>query len=250
MTVQHQGDRLDALFLSPHPDDVELFCGGTVARLVEMGKRVAIVDLTAGERASNGTVEQRRAESLVAARTLGLETPRLVLGLPDAGLDEKDPGQLKRVLELLRATRPRALFAPHPQDRHPDHVAAGKLAREAFAVDEELGEAGAKGADGPRPLVGALYEYPCHFRIDPQIFVDVSQQMERRRDTLAAYQSQFVRGEGQVETPINEPGFLAANEARLRDWGVQAGVEFAEGFLLAAARGAEPLANWTGEKRG
>ena len=72
---------LDALFLSPHPDDVDIFCGASVATLAARGRAVAIVDLSAGELASNGTPEGRRADSLRAAAALGLGEERGVLGL-------------------------------------------------------------------------------------------------------------------------------------------------------------------------
>jgi bacillithiol biosynthesis deacetylase BshB1 len=223
-------EALDALFLSPHPDDVELFCGGTVARLVQAGRRVAIVDLSAGERASNGSVEERRAESQEAARALGLRTPRRVLGLPDAGLDDRDPEQLRIVVDLLRETRPRVLFAPHPKDRHPDHEAGGRLARRAMFF---AGLASYE-ARGEPHRVETLYEYPCHWRAEPSFLVDVSPHMDHRRAAIEAYRSQFVRAPGAVATPINQSDFLVRNEARLREWGAACGVEFAEGFLCAS----------------
>jgi hypothetical protein len=41
--------KLDALFFAAHPDDVELSCGGTAAKLVKSGKKIGITDLTQGE---------------------------------------------------------------------------------------------------------------------------------------------------------------------------------------------------------
>ncbi len=236
---------LDALFLSPHPDDVELFCGGTVARLVAQGSSVAILDLTAGERASNGSVEGRRQESLTASRALGLASWRPVLELPDGGVDDGSDEQLNRLVEFLRAARPRVLFAPHPVDRHPDHVAAGKLARRACSLAGRS-EYAATGA--PHQLDG-LYEYPCHQLVPTHFMVEVSDHMDARREAIAAYRSQFVREEGSVETPINQPGFLARNEARVRDWGKQVGVEFAEGFLGEGSPAEDRLSISRGEKQ-
>lgn len=132
MNRARRKSEVDALFLSPHPDDVELFCGGTVARLVEAGSEVAIVDLTRGEMSSNGTVEERREASLRAAEILGVKEEREVLGFPDGGVKEHDAQQLKVLVELLRVRRPQLLFAPYGVDRHPDHVAAGALARRAI----------------------------------------------------------------------------------------------------------------------
>jgi bacillithiol biosynthesis deacetylase BshB1 len=221
---------LDALFLSPHPDDVELFCGGTVARLVEAGSEVSIVDLTRGELSSNGTVEERREASLRAAEALGVKHEREVLGFPDGGLNEHDAKQLLALVELLRARRPQLLFAPYHVDRHPDHAAAGSLARRAkfFAGLKRYAASG----DVFRPRL--LLAYPCHTPVPVSFTVDVGRVMKARREAIAAYQSQFTAGPNSTATYINQAGFLEAREARLREWGLASGVEFAEGFVAEA----------------
>ena len=78
---------VDLLAFGPHPDDVELSCGGLLA---QYGARAAIVDLTRGELATNGTPELRAKEAAAAAEALGLPT-RENLGLPDGGLRGDDP---------------------------------------------------------------------------------------------------------------------------------------------------------------
>ena len=122
-----------ALFLSPHPDDAELFCGGTVAALAERGE-VILADMTRGEMSSNGTIEGRAMEAAEAARTLGVVEPRVQLGLPDAALDVRDQAQTDAVVELIRRLVPDLVFAPWPVDRHPDHVATGEIARRSVAI--------------------------------------------------------------------------------------------------------------------
>jgi hypothetical protein len=58
--------------------------------------------------------------------------------------------------------------------------------------------------------------------------------MKARREAIAAYQSQFTAGPNSTATYINQAGFLEAREARLREWGLASGVEFAEGFVAEA----------------
>jgi bacillithiol biosynthesis deacetylase BshB1 len=213
---------LDALFLAAHPDDVELFCGGTVARLSALGAKLALVDLTAGEKASNGTVEGRRAASLEAARLLGVESERKVLGLPDGGLDAGDSAHLGSVVQFLRENPCRLLFAPWPMDRHPDHVAAGELARKArLQLDTE---------DGTRPE--RVVHYAAHQEAPEHLFVDVTESMPAWRSAVACYADQFVASTGSKPTPINSPEFMPAQEARRRAWGEKAGCDFAEAFAL------------------
>ena len=64
-------EQLDLLVFGPHPDDLEIGLGGTIARHVALGQRVGLCDLTSGEMGSNGTVDERRTES---------ENARIVLG--------------------------------------------------------------------------------------------------------------------------------------------------------------------------
>lgn len=65
--------KVDILAIGAHPDDIELSCGGTLAKLISEGKKVAIVDLTQGELGTRGTPEIRHQEATEAARILGVE---------------------------------------------------------------------------------------------------------------------------------------------------------------------------------
>jgi len=223
---------LNVLFLSPHPDDVELFCGGTVAALASSGdgNQVMIADLTRGELSSNGTVELRARESAAAAEALGLDSPRAQLGLPDAGLDARDAVQLRAIVELVRTVRPKLLFAPWIEDRHPDHVAASELARRALFF------AGATrfDAEGEVFRPDRLLYYPCHAGVEPTLLVDISAQIGRWESAVRCYASQFLRqgtDADRVETFINGPGFLDVHRGRRAEWGSRIGAGFAEGFV-------------------
>jgi bacillithiol biosynthesis deacetylase BshB1 len=216
-----------ALFLSPHPDDVELFCGGTVARLAARTE-VWLADLTRGEMSSNGTVESRAREAGDAARVLGLRTERRQLELPDAGLDGRDADQLAAVLDLVRESRCDLLFAPWVKDRHPDHVAAAELARRVFGRFAVPGYSGDAGWVGPKHLL----HYPCHSAVEPTLLLllDVSAEIETWEAGVRCYRSQFAPGAG-VATPINRPGFVEHHRRRRARWGRLCEVEFAEGFV-------------------
>jgi len=63
----------DLVAFGAHPDDVELFAGGTIAKSVAQGMRVAIVDLTRGELGTRGTAETRATEAAAARAILGVE---------------------------------------------------------------------------------------------------------------------------------------------------------------------------------
>lgn len=217
----------DVLFLSPHPDDVELFCGGTVAHLTRGGRAVVIADLTRGERASNGTPEGRRAASLRAAEILGVHE-RPVLGLPDGGLDARDTTQVDALVGLIRRFRPRWTIAPWPHDRHPDHEAAGEMARRAHFL---------AGLAAHEPERGAAFRserlifHPCHYEVEVSVLVDVSDHMQAWRAAVEVYDDQFRGGGDRVPTPINRPGFLDGAVGRRARWGERIGVAHAEGYV-------------------
>jgi N-acetylglucosamine malate deacetylase 1 len=120
---------VDVLAFGAHPDDVELFCGGTVIRLGELGYSTGIVDLTRGEKASHGTVDERAREADAASAELGLAW-RDNLELPDTELGATT-AQITAIVGALRRRRPELVLAPWVEDRHPDHAAASELVTRA-----------------------------------------------------------------------------------------------------------------------
>ena len=120
---------VDLLVFGPHPDDLEIGLGGTIAHHAALGLKVALCDLTAGEMGSNGTVESRLAESEKARDVLGAVS-RDNLRWPDRRIG-KDPNHLEEAVAFIRRHRPRVMAAPYWTDRHPDHVAASQVLTEA-----------------------------------------------------------------------------------------------------------------------
>jgi bacillithiol biosynthesis deacetylase BshB1 len=209
-----------------HPDDVELGCGGTIARLASAGHAVGLVDLTAGELGTRGDVETRRREAEAAAAALGAAW-RQCLGLPDGRLAADDPDQLASLVAVLREAAPRAVLGPDAGDPHPDHAAAaGLLGRAAFLA----GVARFRPDLGPptRPRLTLAYPGPRQL-VAPTIVVDVSEVYGRKRAALAAHASQFDPAGG-AATHLASGHFLAAVEGRDRAAGNTVGIEHGEAF--------------------
>lgn len=178
---------IDLLAIAAHRDDVELTCGGTLAKAVRAGHRVGIVDLTQGESGSRGDAAMRAAEAERAAQTLGVHV-RLNAGLPDAHLQNDEPSRA-RVVELIRATLPRVVILPFPVGRHPDHRIASELGRDACYL-AGLAKYGPSGpAHRPFKLLYALAyrEDP----VKPSFVVDISDAFETKMAAIRCYGSQF-----------------------------------------------------------
>ncbi len=228
----------DVLAVGAHPDDVELGCGATLARLAVARLRVAIVDLTAGETATRGTPELRSREAAAAAGALAA-TWRTCLGLPDAGLTATDDRQVHAVVRLLRAAAPRAVLLPHPGDPHPDHAAAAALVlRAAFLAGVARWHADSGAPHRPRVLLA--YPGPRQ-AVEPDLVVDVMASYAAKRAALAAHASQFSPEAGPV-THLTSGFYLAAVEGRDRAAGNTIGCELGEGFTTFGPVSADDLA--------
>jgi LmbE family N-acetylglucosaminyl deacetylase len=99
-------DPVDLLVFGPHPDDLEIGLGATVAKHVAGGHRVGLCDLTAGEM-GNGTVEERLAEAEAARAVLGAIW-RVNLRWPDRGIGASD-AHVREAAALIRTARPRSV---------------------------------------------------------------------------------------------------------------------------------------------
>lgn len=219
---------VDVLAFGPHPDDIEIGVGGTLARLAAAGQRVGLCDLTAGEMGSNGTVEERLAEAEAARAVLGA-TWRVNLRWRDRNIG-KDPEHLRAAVLLIREARPRTVAVPYWSDRHPDHVAASAVLTEAVF------NAGLRRYEAEHAAWKS--DWICYYFINdsvqPSFVVDVSDQYETKRRALASHTTQFglPRGSAAVATRLNAPAFRQLIESRDAQFGALANVRFAEGFIV------------------
>lgn len=180
-------DTVDLLAIAAHRDDVELTCGGTLARAARAGHRVGIVDLTAGETGTRGDAGTRGAEAERAAQVLGVHVRRNA-GLPDAHLQNDEPSRA-RVIEMIRATRPRVVVLPYPVGRHPDHRVAAELGRDSCYL------AGLAKYDAPgAPHRPFKILYALAYREDPvkpSFVVDITDTFDTKMAAIRCYASQF-----------------------------------------------------------
>lgn len=182
-------DTVDLLAIAAHRDDVELTCGGTLAKAARAGHRVGIVDLTQGEMGTRGDANTRAAEAERAAKTLGVAV-RLNAGLRDAHL-QNDESSRKKIVELIRRAKPRVVILPFPVGRHPDHRVASELGRDACYL---AGLAKYDPGTGGAPHRPHKILYALAYREDPvkpTFVVDITDVFEAKMQAIRCYASQF-----------------------------------------------------------
>ena len=216
---------VDILAFSPHPDDAELGCGGSLILAADRGLRVMVADLSGGEMSSQGTPELRQKEKERASEKLGL-WKRMSLGLPDTKIGT-DPAQRLPIIQLLRDMRPHLVLAPYHQDRHPDHEGASRLIKEACF----LAGVSTIGTGQPHRPAQICY-YMIHTPFAPSLVVDISAVWERKMAAITAYQSQFTSEGDTSRTAISKPDFLRFIEAQAIVFGAMIGASYGEAFYL------------------
>jgi bacillithiol biosynthesis deacetylase BshB1 len=186
---------LDVVAIAPHPDDLELVCGGTLALLVDQGYRVGMIDLTSGEPTPRGTPETRAAEAEAAAMVLGV-TVRINLDLPNRVLMD-EPAHRFAVATALRRYRPDIVIAMAGRtpaaspDHHQGHllIEASRFYAQLTKWDDRF--------DGLSPYrVKHLVYAPVPFDAEERHWhsrftVDITSTMERKLESIACYRSQF-----------------------------------------------------------
>jgi bacillithiol biosynthesis deacetylase BshB1 len=227
--------KLDVLALGAHPDDVELSCGGTIAKLVKQGRRVGIADLTRGELGTRGSEQIRAAEAAEAARVLGVHV-RETLDIPDGNLDTGFENRLK-IVRVIRKYQPDVLLFPYHIDRHPDHERAHTLCREAwFASGLAKIETSLDGAPQEPFRPRAYYNYMQWFEFQPSFIVDITDEFEQRMDCVRAFKSQFYDPDSnERQTILSTPEFLEMLRTRLAYYGDKIDRKYGEPFYSVTA---------------
>jgi len=186
---------LDVIFAMPHPDDVEITCGGTVARLAKLGYRVGVLCLTNGEPTPHGSPEVRAQELAEAARILGVSLVQ-TLDLPNRELLDNLAARYA-VATFLRRYRPRILvtLAGRTPAASPDHYQA-QLIVEAARFYSQLTRWDERFDSMPPHRIDWLWYRPVHIAAEQMqwrgtFVVDVSDVYEQKLAAIAAYKSQF-----------------------------------------------------------
>ena len=218
---------LDILAFGAHPDDVELFAGGTMAKMAALGYATGIIDMSRGELGTRGTPAVRRREAEKAAKILGVKM-RSTLGLADGDVPVTRQARMK-VIRALRQYRPQIVLTHHWDDRHPDHVNTSRLVAEAV---HHSGLAKIRtGQERYRPPTLLFFKIPAN--VPPSFVVDVSDFAGQRSAAIQAYQSQLFNPESrEPSTNLSHPDFLTHVENIHAFYGTLIGKLKGEAFYI------------------
>ena len=218
--------KLDILAVGAHPDDVELGCGGTLAKEINFGKKAGILDLTQGELGTRGTPKMRLEESKKSAEILGISI-REQLHFKD-GFFRNDEQHQVEIIKIIRQYKPDIVLCNAPKDRHIDHGKGAELVSHACFLSglQKIDT----GQEAWRPK--QVYHYIQWQPIEPSFVVDISDYLNIKLKATLAYKSQFYNPDSKEEdTPISSKNFLESISYRAKDLGRIVGIDAAEGFV-------------------
>lgn len=224
-------EKVDILVFSVHPDDAELSCSGTIAKHIASGYKIAMVDFTAGDLGTRGTVEIRLKEAEMSAAILGLSF-RENLFFRD-GFFKNDEEHQKKIIQVIRKYQPDIVLSNAIADRHPDHGRASALSTEAcfysgLRMIKTLDENG-ENQEAWRPK--SVYNYIQDRYIEPDFVVDITDYWNIKEASIRAFKSQFFDPENpEPSSYISSPEFLNFVKARSEEMGHKIGVKHGEGF--------------------
>ncbi|HKI78376.1 MAG TPA: bacillithiol biosynthesis deacetylase BshB1 [Ignavibacteriaceae bacterium] len=222
---------LDVLVFAAHPDDAELSMGGTIAKFTSNNLKVGIIDFTRGELGTRGTAETRQKEAFQAAITLKAAL-RENLYIPDGNIMRNQENLMKVVMEI-RKYKPKIIFAPYFNDRHPDHIDASIIVKKAMfqsglpkvkTFDKEVAQ------EAYRPQ--KLFYYMQTYTFKPTFIVDITDTIEQKMKAVRAFSTQFYDPKSsEPETFISSPRFLDYIKTRSKFYGFQIRKAYGEPFF-------------------
>jgi bacillithiol biosynthesis deacetylase BshB1 len=230
---------VDFMIVAAHPDDAEIFAGGTALKLRALGHAGVLVDVSDGGAGTRGSAAIRAREAAAAAKALGM--PRVCLGEPDGRVRDTLEAQAKLV-RVIRRYRPKVVFTHHFAEEHPDHGATASLVKQAVfraglkkldLPGLEDGAQGAQDADEAFRPGRIFYAVNSATSVVPTFCVDITPVWEAKLRVLRRYESQFhnaAAGKYKGKTDLASPAFLDALEVRARFYGQRIRRRYAEAF--------------------
>ncbi|HVO41152.1 MAG TPA: PIG-L deacetylase family protein [Aggregatilineales bacterium] len=221
------------LAVGAHPDDLEILCGGTLAKYARQGTKVCMAIATDGSAGHmlippKELAQIRHTEAQKSADLIGAEL--YWLGFNDELIFEDIATRL-RMMDTIRAARPDVIMTHDPGDYHPDHRVVSRL---VFDASFTSGLPNIKTEHAAHPDIQPLYYFDTLSGVGfiPSDYVDISETFDTKRRMLECHASQLKWLEEHHKTDMFD--FI---DVMTRSRGLQCGVKYAEGFRPELAWG-------------
>lgn len=227
---------MNILAIGAHPDDVELNCGGTLAKYKKQGHNIFIALTTSGNIGSNSRSREeiaaiRENEQAEAAKVLGAKLR--FMKYDDEGL--QDTAESRRsVLNAIRWANPDVIFTHCPADKSTDHAMTSKI------VSEVLLSVGAKNVPSDEPVIDkvpSLFYWDTSAGIGflPEVYVDVTDVADIKKEAMNKHISQF-----EWMSTFMKEDLDSFMDILARFRGLQSNCRFAEAFISHRIHGFMP----------
>lgn len=232
---------MNIIFFGAHPDDLEILCGGTIARCVAAGHTVTMAVSTNGNvgspdlsKAEIGAI--RKKEALAASRVLGAHD-FIWIDEDDELLFDDKPTRLKFV-DAIRQARADIVVTHNPTDYHPDHCTTSKLAFDARIISA------VRLIETEHPHLARSPELfymdsVAGIQFTPQFQVDITEFFEKKLEALACHESQNAWLKSIFNQDITD---VPKIQSAFR--GLQSGVLYAEAFVQPIYWPKRPISPW------
>jgi len=195
---------MNILAIGAHPDDIEYGCAGTLIKYAERDHRIHLMILTGGE--EGGSVKERKREQSAAAEIIGAKQV-FWGGYRDTELP-LNKELIDKIEEVLVQVKPDLILVNYGDDTHQDHRILAQATMSATRYVRNV----------------LFFEVPTTQNFNPQVFVDISDTLERKFAVLKAHESQVMK------TNIENMSIVELAKANATFRGIQGRVKFAEAF--------------------
>ncbi len=164
------------LAVGAHPDDIELGCGGTIAKHLELEDNIYVIIMTNGE---NGNHPSDRSECLKSLKKMGVKKENIIFGnFPDGSLND-DEKIVSFIENQIKKFNIKKVYTHNPSDRHQDHRnCSNAVSSAARSIPEILF------FEGPSTRVS----------FEPHYFVEISEKnLKKKIDSLRVYKTQLAK---------------------------------------------------------
>ncbi|HEX2619866.1 MAG TPA: PIG-L family deacetylase [Phototrophicaceae bacterium] len=224
---------MNILAIGAHGDDLEMFCGGTLARFATRGDKVFMAVVTDGRGRPKGDPEQivaiRKQEAEHSAAVIGAES--VWMGQPDGGLWFDDATR-HQFIEVIRECKPDLIITHPPDDYHPDHKTTSRLVMDAAQIARTANYP-SKFAPHREIVPVAFMEAERGIGFIPEEYVDITSVWDQKIAMLSAHRSQLmpeVYDPNFVVPPLTENPFYYYALALGMFRGLAVNTRYAEGF--------------------